>query len=516
MNDQATCESNLEAGPADAHGPEFFGRVMLNGATTAIARLLAVLTAILIVPVIIHKLGLAGYGVWETLFAVTSLITMTLGALGTTFLWKISQIDASGDVMEAVRLVGIAVFLVLMIAIAVGIVLVLLAPVLIPCFQLDREEAGGARQILPLLIVVSLLGGMNVVRAAGLQAFHKAGLVSLVNTLAQLLNYSLVAVLLFQGEGLWSLLYGFVVATIATYLLHTLLLYRVFGKFCILPTLPDWHELRGMAKYFGMLLIGTGATALRGQTGRLILAAFASPIWVGFYGIAERLSSPIMEISNFVYIPVMAASGNLSRSGNWRAMGYLYLRMMRLMPFVVGLVVVLLVGLQREIQIVWLGTYIPEVRTIIIWLLLGQGTAVILTGAGTAILKGAGRLRIETICIVLNLTLNLVCTIVLVWLMGPIGTIISSGMTWALTSLLFVFLLHRHTALPFQATLNGVLMLFLVGLFCLSTPFIPPLFACDTRMQCIYHATVFGGALALVFAGMSYVVGTYVSKQASV
>lgn len=497
-------DNNLHDAVADAQGAEFFGKVMRNGATIAIARLLAAVTAIAIVPIIIHELGLAGYGVWETLFAITSLVTMTLGALGTTFLWKISQIDASGDRAEVARLVGVAVFLVLAIAMAVGILLVLLTPVFISCFQLDGEEAAGAQYLLPLLIVASLLGGLNVVRAASLQAFHKAGLVSLVNTFSQLANYTMAAVLLFRGVGLWSLFWGFIVATLVTYSLHTTLLYRTFGKLCILPALPDWHELRGMAKYFGMLLIGTGAVALRGQTDRLILAAFASPTWVGFYGIAARLVSPIMEISNFVYIPVIAAAGNLNSSGNWKAMGDLYSRMMRVVPFAVGLVAVLLVGLQREIQIIWLGEYIPEVRRILLWLLLGQGTAVILAGPACAILKGAGRLRIETAYIVLNLILNLACTIVLVWLIGPMGTVVSSGLTWALASFLFILLLHKYTKLPFRATLNGVFVLSAVVVFCLSMPLIPPLFACDTRIQCIHHAVLFGGILSLLFAGANY------------
>lgn len=506
-------DDNLHDAVADSQGTELFGKVMRNGATIAIARLLAAVTAIAIVPVIIHQLGLAGYGVWETLFAVTSLVTMTLGALGTTFLWKISQIDASGNVPEAVRLVGVAVFLVLAIATAVGILLVLLTPVFISCFQLGGEEAAGARQILPLLIVVCLLGGLNAVRAAGLQAFHKAGLVSFVNTFSQLANYLLTAVLLFRGVGLWSLFWGFLVATVATYSLHTILLYRTFGKLCVLPILPDWHELRGMVKYFGMLLVGTGAVALRGQTDRLILAAFASTTWVGFYGIAARLVSPIMEISNFVYTPVIAAAGNLSSSGNWKALGNLYSRMMGVVPFVAGLVAVLLVGLQREIQIIWLGEYIPEVRSILLWLLLGQGAAVILTGPGTAILKGAGRLRIETAYIVLNLILNLICTVVLVLMIGPIGTVVSSGLTWALASLLFLFLLHKYTQLPFRATLNGLLVLAAVIVFCLSMPFIPPLFACDTRIQCIHHAIIFGGILSLLFAGACYCVRTSVLRK---
>ena len=499
-----TQNNKLHAGSADSEVSEYFNKVMRNAGTIAIARLLSALSAIAIVPVIIHKLDLVGYGVWETIFAVTSLITMMLGALGTTFLWRLSQIGATEDVVDAARMVRVAVFLVLVISAIGSVLLVFISPELVACFHLDGEEAKGAQQILPLLAAASLLGGMNIVRAAGLQAFHKAGLVSLVNTLSQMFNYSVAALLLFGDFGLWSLFWGFVAANLITYFLHTALLVRTLRSPCVLPALPDWNELRHMSKYLGMLLIGTGAVALRGQKDRLILAAFTSSTWVGFYGIAARLVSPIMEISNFIYVPVIAAAGNLNGSGNWKAMGDLYSRLMRIVPFGVGLVAVLLIGLQREIQIIWLGEYVPEVRPILLWLLLGQVTAVVLTGPGTAILKGAGRLRIETAYIVLSLVLNVLSTIVLICMIGPMGSVVSSGGTWALASLLFVFLLHKHTSLPLRGTLNGVFVLSIVIVFALAMPFVPPLFACSTRTACVYHLIIFGGIFSLLFTCITY------------
>lgn len=511
MTSRAT-DRNLESGIGNAHGGDLFPTVMRNGATTAAARFLSVLAAIVLVPVVIHKLGISGYGIWETLFAVASLVTMILSALGTTFLWKISQVDGR-DTIASIRLVKSGIFLVLAIAVAAGGILVLLIPFFTSGLRLDAEEGTNVREIFSLLIIVSLLGGMNIIRAAALQAFHQAGLVSFVNTLSQLVNYGLAALLLYRGLGLWSLFWGVVAASVITYALHTLLLYRTLGALCIIPVRPDWRELHGMAGYFGMLLIGTGAVALRGQTDRLVFAVFASPTWVGFYGIADRLSSPIREISNFVYIPLIAASGNLSRAANWRAIGELYQRMMKFTCIVVGLTAVLLIGLQRDIQIIWLGEYIPEVGGMLVWLLLGQVTAVMLTGPGTAILKGVGRLGIETTYIVVNLVLNVIGTIVLVWLVGPMGTVIASGTTWAVASLLFVFLLHRHTTLPVRATLAGITIFVAAVLFCVGALCIRSLSSCDTRSQCVCHFAIVGGILALGFIGISYVAANYIQSK---
>ena len=226
--------------------------------------------------------------------------------------------------------------------------------------------------------------------------------------------------------------------------------------------MPRWQELRGMAKYFGMLLIGTGASALRGQTDRLVLALLATPAWVGAYGIAAKVSSLIMEANSLVYIPIMAASGTLHASGNWNDIQNLYSRIMKVLPFIVGCATIVLLGVQREIQIFWLHEFIPESQLILWFILLGNVTAVTVAGPGTSILKGIGNLKIETNYLLMNLILNLLCTVLFVWWLGPFGTVLSSGLTWAVTSIMFVLLMHRRYDLPWRATRNAGLAMILM------------------------------------------------------
>ena len=67
-----------------------------------------------------------------------------------------------------------------------------------------------------------------------------------------------------------------------------------------------------------------------------------------------------------------------------------------------------------------------------------------LTGPGTAICRGVGRVGIETTYLAFNLILNLVLTVSLVLIIGPIGTAVATGTTWAVSSILFLFVLHRN------------------------------------------------------------------------
>jgi O-antigen/teichoic acid export membrane protein len=109
-------------------------------------------------------------------------------------------------------------------------------------------------------------------------------------------------------------------------------------------------------------------------------------------------------------------------------------------------------GLADQLVIVWLGHPIHEV-TVLLWLLIaGTASAAILTGPGTAICRGCGRVGIETTYLAFNLVLNLVLTVSLVLLIGPIGTAVATGSTWAASSILFLVVLHKRLDLPAQAS----------------------------------------------------------------
>ena len=200
-----------------------------------------------------------------------------------------------------------------------------------------------------------------------------------------------------------------------------------------------------MARYSGLVTVGSVAAALRDQTDKVILASLASPAWVAYYGIAARLCGLVMEIISFFYLPILTAVGALNAMGDWDGVRRLYSRLMAIVSSLTGLVVVVVAGLADRLVVLWIGHPIPQV-TILLWLLItGSASAAMLTGPGTAICRGCGRVEIETTYLAFNLVLNLVLTVSLVLLIGPIGTAVATGSTWALSSILFLFVLHKDS-----------------------------------------------------------------------
>ena len=224
-----------------------------------------------------------------------------------------------------------------------------------------------------------------------------------------------------------------------------------YGSVSLVPLMPSRTDV-SIARYSGLLTVGSVAAALRDQTDKVILASLASPVWVAYYGMAARLSSLVMEIIRFFYLPILTAVGALNAMGDWDGVRRLYRRVMAVVSIVTGLIVVIVAGLADRIVVLWIGRPIPEV-TPLLWLLMaGSASAAMLTGPGTAICRGSGRPGIETTYLTVNLVLNLVLTVTLVVLIGPIGTAVATGLTWALSSILFLFVLHRRLDLPVEAS----------------------------------------------------------------
>jgi O-antigen/teichoic acid export membrane protein len=202
-------------------------------------------------------------------------------------------------------------------------------------------------------------------------------------------------------------------------------------------------------------MVGCVSSGLRDQTDKLVLANFATAAWVGYYSVAARLAFLVTEIARFFYVPLMTACGAMQASGNWVGVRRLYANMMVFVGVAAGATVVVVAGLHDRLIVLWMGRPYPQSGRMLLLLIGGNACAVMLTGPGTAICRAIGKVWVETAYVCINLFGNLILTIVLVLTIGPIGTVIASGSTWAVSAIAFSFILHRFVDLPTEPTIKA-------------------------------------------------------------
>jgi O-antigen/teichoic acid export membrane protein len=426
-------------------------RFRTNSGLIIATRVITLALSLVTIPVLVSRLGVSGYGIWEALFAFASLAAMFQVPITGTLVWRISEAYGQGNAAEIRRLVRLGMGVRLSLFVALWPLAWTMREPIVTFLGVAPETRGLAAEIFPIVAGLILLTGVSETVEAVVSGCQRTGLVNVVTAVAQTLNYAVVIVLVTLGAGLWSLAAGQAVGTAARLIGAWITARLSFGSFSLLPLAPGRADV-SMLRYSGLMMVGSGAAALRDQTDKIILASLASPLWVGYYGIAARLSALVMEIISFFYVPILTAVGALNGMGDWEGVRRLYTRTMATVSIVTGLVVVVVAGLSDQLVVLWFGDRIPEV-TMLLWLLItGSAAAAMLTGPGTAICRGAGRVGIETTYLMFNLVLNVLLTIALVVVIGPIGTAVATGTTWAASSVLFLFVLHRNVDLPTGAS----------------------------------------------------------------
>jgi O-antigen/teichoic acid export membrane protein len=426
-------------------------RLLSNSGLIIAARAVTACLSLATIPVVVSRLGVVGYGTWEALLALASLTALFQGAISGTLVWRVSEAYGRSDTAEIRRLARLG-------AGASWALFVLLCPLAwflrepaVHFLRVSIETQLLVSEMFPVVAALILLGGLSETLEAVVSGCQRTGLVNVVSAIGQVLNYSVVIVMTVRGGGLWSLVAGQAIGFASRFAGAWVAARVAFGAVSLVPLVPRWGDL-SMARYSGLLTVGSVAAALRDQTDKLILASLASPAWVGYYGIAARLSGTVMEVIRLVYFPLLTAVGALNAMGDWNGVRRLYDRLMAVVSIVTGAMVVVVAGLADRLVVLWIGFPIPQV-TLLLWLLVtGSATAAMLTGPGTAICRGCGRVGIETTYIAFNLALNLILTVVLVLVIGPVGTAVATGSTWALSSILFLFVLHKNLDLPVEAS----------------------------------------------------------------
>jgi len=407
------------------------------------------------IPFVIRSLGFQGYGTWEALMAISVVAAIPQNVIGGTLLWKMSSAFGAGDPQEIIRLarVGVAVALSLF-GILMPVIWIARRP-LVRLLNIQSSFVPAAEWMLPCMVALILLGGINESLGAVVRGCQSTGLSTVVQTIASVLNASALIGALFFGAGMWSLLIGFAIAFVTTLFGFRLLAARLCPGITLIPTAPRISDMKTVRKYVGCLVLGSFSASLRTETDKIILAAFASPTWTGYYGLAARLAGLAMEVSNFFYVPTIAAVGALHAKDDWPGIRSLYSNLMTVVPAAAGAVLVVVAGFPRHLMVLWIGRDVPEVVPILSLLLCGYAAAVILTGPGTCVCKGTGRIEIETVYIAVSLVLNVGLTIILVLLLGPIGTVLATALSWVAGSLFFTFYLHRRLPLQTAATMRA-------------------------------------------------------------
>jgi O-antigen/teichoic acid export membrane protein len=417
---------------------------------------LAMMSGILLVPLILSRLETRTYGLWLAtgeLLAYTAILDL---GVFTVLPWMVAEADGRKD-NDAIRsliirglLIGLCVGLGFILVFAV---LWWLTPSLLKLTELDRATLKGPLML--LVIATALVYPLKVFSATlvGLQDVAFNGVLVVVQLS---LNIGLTLVLLLKGYGLYSLAAAAAIPQILTMGASGLRLRM------IAPGLLkgwQWPSLSGLRLLFSQSLgvwLGGFGWQLAAASSGLIITYLGHPEWVPIYVCTAKLSQLLMQMCWMLPDSGLVGLAQLHGEGKMERVRYVVGTMLKLHLILSSAAACLILALNPLFVRLWVGTNLFGGLSLnalmaigLIWLSWIHG----LVGS-TAVVGNRLRVGIATM---LNGVLHVALALMLGARWGLKGIVVASLVSGTLTTLpLGSWLLKLSVGLDFRWTLRHI------------------------------------------------------------
>ena len=224
-------------------------------------------------PLILHKVGVAGYGTWAIFLAINGLTSLAdLGLVGTLSKF-VAEYYARQDFAALAKLLnsGLALFLLLdfVIGISVWLSSPLLSSKLFRGSTVPTSELAVLLRCFLIVVATNILTQLFASITTGLQRLDLTNILSATNAL---LSASFAGFLLMRGWGLHGLVYGYVGSAILTLSIYLIVVRRLLPQVALNPMRFDGTEARKMFGYSLRLYFTQAAVAVHNQVEKVFLA----------------------------------------------------------------------------------------------------------------------------------------------------------------------------------------------------------------------------------------------------
>jgi O-antigen/teichoic acid export membrane protein len=403
-------------------------RKVLQGSASNIGRVvLAMSIALVLPPLLVHRLAPAEYGAWVLILQCAAYVNLLELGLQTAVGKFVAQYDAVGDIQNTGRTLSSSVVL-LCASAGIGIVVVgvlaLKAGVLFHGTPPDL-----ANTLRSGILIVGISTGLAlpftpfIAAFTGLQRYAVPTLISFASKL--LSSAALAAVLLMHGKLIqlcWVMAIFNILTAAGQYLGWR---ESIQARVPFAWQLVSRDSVRQLARYCGVLSLWTVATLFVSGLDTVIVGHYDYPN-TGYYGVAVLATNLMPLIISSLFNPLIPAVSSLNASSTPERVGQLLVRVTRACTLLICIISMPLVLGAYPILTLWVGRMYASHAALFLQVLV-LGNLVRMLGYPYAIMAVAtGKQKYATIAAVTEALVNVVVSIILVQKIGAIGVAIGT------------------------------------------------------------------------------------------
>lgn len=396
-------------------------------------------------PLILHKIGVAGYGTWAVFLAINGLTSLAdLGLMGTVSKF-VAEYHARRDFPGLTRLLssGLSLFLLLdfVISVALWAASSRLAVVMFHGSTVPRTELVILLRCFLIVIAANILTQLFASVTTGLQRLDLTHTMSAANVV---LSALLGAILLLRGWGLRGLVYGYIGSGTLTIAVYLVLVRRLLPQVILNPFRLDTGEARKMFAFSLRLYVTQAAVAVHNQVEKVFLALLVGVAPVGLYDIASDVALKVRGAIGLILSPVLPAASELNALGDETRKRELYYRAQKYLALFGVPVVCYIVATSNRFVELWIGRSMGMIALPLSVLLIVNFFNLV-SGPGFLIFAGSGYMKPGVQSATLGIVLNVVLSLGLIYKFGFAGAVLGTSASLILASGYFMWMFHSRT-----------------------------------------------------------------------
>jgi O-antigen/teichoic acid export membrane protein len=420
-------------------------KIIRNVISSGVRSFLVAPVPFLLTPIILYKIGTAGYGTWAVFLAFSSLTSLADFGMVGTLSKHVAEFHARKDLLGLNTLLSTGLVIFVLLAVGFGFILwfgsSLLPAILFRGSPLRPAELGFLLRCYIIVIGANILSLLFASVTSGLQRLDLANWIGAANIYCAAL---VSLVLLFRGWGIRGLICGQVSGSLLALVLYISVIRSLLPDVALKVSHVELEEAKRMFGFSLRLYVTQAAGAIHNQLEKLLLALFTGVSAAGWYDIASDVALKIRGLIGLVLGPVLPAASELDALQDERRIEELYFRAQKYLAFVGVPIVCYVTATSTRFVELWIGpnlSFLGLPLSGLTWINFYN----LVTGPGFFIFAGRGNLKPGLQSALVGIALNIILSLGLIYQFGFAGAIFGTAISLVFASSYFLYLFHRDT-----------------------------------------------------------------------
>jgi O-antigen/teichoic acid export membrane protein len=465
--------------------------------------------ALVITPILVHRLGKDAYGMRGLITTITgyfALLDLGLNGAGTKYL---AEYIAIGDRKSAQKLLGTTLSVYFALGLVGGVLISLIAPwAILNVFKVPlalQSESILALRVASLGFVLSMLIWWGTAIPTGLQRFDVFNWISIgFGTITSLGNLGAVLI----GQGLLGVVWATVIANLLAAIAYWVAARRLLPDIAIRPSF-EWAMFKRTAIFGLWSVLFRVVGVMVGQLDRILTGIWLGTASVTYLIVPTMIASLVQQLSGKLMQIVFPMASELTAEKNTEKVRRLILRSMNFTTVLaIGISLPLFI-LAQPLLTFWVGVDLASHSVNLLKIMVVVCCISTLTASPSSILPGIGYPQSPFYGAIINSAVLLPAYFFFIRPMGVVGVAWANMLTLAPVITFYIIMMVRVTQVSWQRLALSTVkpLIIAVGIGSITQFLILP------RITNLISVVVIGSIMTIIYAIAVWWAGSFDSNE---